>query len=72
MFGQTGIVSPTAADTGAELIVVGSHGWGPLRRLVFGGVSTALLHEAPYPVLVARPHGPTTEGSTREKEKALG
>jgi hypothetical protein len=35
-------------------------------------VSTALLHEAPYPVLVARPHGPTTEGSTREKEKALG
>jgi hypothetical protein len=56
---------------GHRLIVVGSHGWGALRRLVFGSVSTALLHEAPRPVLVARHHGLTTEGSTCEKEKAL-
>ncbi len=65
------IVSQTAADTGAELIVVGSHGWGALRRLVFGSVSTALLHEAPCPVLVARRHGQTPEDSTRENEEAL-
>jgi hypothetical protein len=32
--------------------VVGSHGWGPIRRLVFGSVSRALLDHAACPVLV--------------------
>jgi nucleotide-binding universal stress UspA family protein len=35
-------------------VVIGSHGWGAIRRLVFGSVSSALLHHAPCPVLVAR------------------
>ena len=48
-------ICKSAADTGASLLVVGSHGWGPLRRLVFGSVSTGLLHHAPCPVLVVRP-----------------
>lgn len=37
-----------------RLIVVGAHGWGPVRRLVFGSVSLGLLHHAECPVLVAR------------------
>ena len=41
----------------ARLIVVGAHGWNPLRRLVFGSVSTGVLHDAPCPVLVVRPPG---------------
>jgi nucleotide-binding universal stress UspA family protein len=48
-------IRESAADTNAALLVVGSHGFGPVRRLVFGSVSTALLHHAPCPVLVVRP-----------------
>lgn len=43
-----------AAERGAQLIVVGSHGWGAARRLFSGSVSTALVHQAPCPVLVVR------------------
>ena len=48
------MISQTAGNCDASFIVVGSHGWGAIRRLVFGSVSTALLHQAPCPVLVAR------------------
>lgn len=39
----------------AQLIVVGSHGWGAAKRLFSGSVSTGLVHSAPCPVLVVRP-----------------
>jgi nucleotide-binding universal stress UspA family protein len=39
-----------AAD--AQLIVLGSHGWGAMRRAIFGSVSTSVLHHAGRPVLV--------------------
>jgi nucleotide-binding universal stress UspA family protein len=48
------MISQTATGCDASLVVVGSHGWGPIRRLVFGSVSTGLLHDAPCPVLVVR------------------
>ncbi len=38
----------------AQLIVLGSHGWG-LRRMVFGSVSTSVVHHARRPVLVVPP-----------------
>ncbi|HZQ16495.1 MAG TPA: universal stress protein [Gaiellaceae bacterium] len=47
-----------ARDRGAAMIVMGAHGWGPIRRFVFGSVSTGVLHEAPCPVLIARPTDP--------------
>jgi nucleotide-binding universal stress UspA family protein len=37
------------------MIVMGAHGWGAIRRLVFGSVSLGVLHDAPCPVLIARP-----------------
>jgi nucleotide-binding universal stress UspA family protein len=43
-----------ARDYDAQLVVVGSHGWGPARRLFSGSVSTGLVHQAPCPVLVVR------------------
>ncbi len=46
-----------ASEHEAKLIVVGAHGWGPIRRLVSGSVSTGLLHDAPCPVLVVRGEG---------------
>lgn len=44
-----------AAEHDAQLVVVGSHGWGAARRLLSGSVSTGLIHSAPCPVLVVRP-----------------
>ncbi len=38
----------------ATILVVGSHGWGSVKRLMFGSVSNAVLHHAPCPVLVVR------------------
>ena len=43
-----------AAECGASMIVIGSHGWGAVRRLLFGSVSWAVLHHAPCSVLVVR------------------
>jgi nucleotide-binding universal stress UspA family protein len=46
-----------ARDRGAGMLVIGAHGWGAIRRLVFGSVSLGVLHDAPCPVLVARTLG---------------
>jgi nucleotide-binding universal stress UspA family protein len=35
-----------------DLLVVGSRGFGPLRRVLLGSVTAGLVHEAPCPVLV--------------------
>ena len=43
-----------AGERHAQLIVVGSHGWGAARRFFSGSVSTGLVHSAPCPVLVVR------------------
>lgn len=43
-----------AGEHRAQLIVVGSHGWGAARRFLSGSVSTGLVHSAPCPVLVVR------------------
>jgi nucleotide-binding universal stress UspA family protein len=40
-----------------DLLMVGSRSYGPFRRTLVGSVSSALIHEAPCPVLVVpRPH----------------
>jgi nucleotide-binding universal stress UspA family protein len=50
-----------ASKHDAQLIVVGSHGWGAARRFLSGSVSTGLVHSAPCPVLVVRPHRESLE-----------
>jgi len=37
---------------GADLLVIGSRGWGPLRRVLLGSTSDRLVHHAACPVLV--------------------
>ncbi|HEY3434862.1 MAG TPA: universal stress protein [Solirubrobacterales bacterium] len=37
---------------GADLLVAGSRGYGPVKRVLLGSVSTHLAHHAPCPVLV--------------------
>jgi len=46
-----------AAAEGAQLLVVGSHGRGPVRRALMGSVAQRLVEHAPMPVLVARSEG---------------
>jgi nucleotide-binding universal stress UspA family protein len=51
-----GVPGPTIVDAceevGADLLVAGSRGYGPVMRVLLGSVSTQLLHRAPCPVLV--------------------
>ena len=35
-----------------DLLVVGSRGWGPVRRVVLGSTSDRLVHRAACPVVV--------------------
>jgi nucleotide-binding universal stress UspA family protein len=65
------VIAQTAGDCGASLLVVGSHGWGRVRRLVFGSVSTGLLHHAPCPVLVARSDPESAALPAEPDEKAV-
>ena len=51
-----------ARERDASLIVIGSHGWGTVQRLLFGSVSGAVLHHAPCPVLVVRGDPPAAAG----------
>ncbi|HLM60632.1 MAG TPA: universal stress protein, partial [Pyrinomonadaceae bacterium] len=43
-----------AENWNADLIVVGSHGYGFWERMFLGSVSSAILHHAPCSVLVVR------------------
>ena len=49
-----GILS-TAADVGADLIAIGTHGHGLLSRLTLGSVAQRVLHRTELPVLAAPP-----------------
>lgn len=53
----------------ARLVVIGAHGWGRLGRLIHGSVSTAVLHDAPCPVLVV--HGTDQEPSGQPRERTV-
>jgi nucleotide-binding universal stress UspA family protein len=45
-------LAAAADDVGADVIVVASHGYGPIRRAMYGSVTSALLRVSKCPVLV--------------------
>ena len=47
-----------AAENQIELIVIASHGYGPLRQLLIGSTAERVLHHTSCPVLVV----PSKEG----------
>lgn len=47
-----GAIADACEEVGADLLVAGSRGYGPVLRVLLGSVSTALVHRAPCPVLV--------------------
>lgn len=48
------VIVDEAKAWGADLIVVGSHGYGFWDRMLLGSVSDAVIHHAPCSVLVVR------------------
>ena len=59
------------ASKKADLVVVGSHGRGPLASTVLGSISRYVVHHAHCPVLVVRApeapsHGPATASEERQ------
>ncbi len=43
-----------AADAGASLIAMATHGWGGLARVSYGGVAAGVLQAAEIPILLIR------------------
>ena len=61
-----------AASHDLDLLVCGSRGYGPVRTLLLGGTSHALVRKAACPVLVVPPGSPThTTTLPRSDEHAL-
>lgn len=46
-----------ARDWPADLIVIGSHGRGGVKRVLLGSVAEGVMRHAPCPILVARTKG---------------
>lgn len=62
------VIVDHATRLGADLVIVGSRGHGPIASLVLGSVSSEVVDNAPCPVLIARTPGITkvlfaTDGS---------
>jgi len=48
-------ISDYAQKNGVELIVIATHGYTGLKKLMFGSVALGVLHESHTPVLLIRP-----------------
>ena len=54
-----------AATENADLVAVGTHGGSRAAGITFGSIATAMLHDAPCPVLIARPAAGDPDGFPR-------
>jgi nucleotide-binding universal stress UspA family protein len=51
-------IADYAQQVGADLIVIATHGYTGMKRLMFGSVALRILHDAHTPVLLIRPAPP--------------
>ena len=63
------VILDEAEDWGADLIVLGSHGYGALKRFLLGSVSQAVVSHAKCSVEVVR-CAPVDEDQALKKQKA--
>src|SRR5438034_10407585 len=65
-------ICASAEKFAPQFVVLGSHGWGAVKRTLFGSVSTGVLHHAKCPVLVVRGEPVEDEvARSRSREAAL-
>jgi nucleotide-binding universal stress UspA family protein len=48
-------ITEYAQKNGMELIVMGTHGYTGLKKLMLGSVASGVLNQSPVPVLLIRP-----------------
>ena len=66
-------ICEAAERSAPRFLVIGSHGWGAMKRALFGSVSTGVLHHATCPVLVVpaeKADSETVKDGSREEIKA--
>ena len=61
------MIADVARETGADLVVVGSHGHTAVGSLLLGSVTQKLLHVAPCPVLAIPPMKQTVASEASER-----
>lgn len=66
------VIADVARETGADLVVVGSHGYSAVAGLLLGSVTQQLLHRAPCPVLAIPPMKQAVTSEAFERELAGG
>jgi universal stress protein A len=57
------LIVDVAAEQGADLIVMGTHGRTGLAHLALGSVAERVVRTAPCPVLTVKPHTETQESN---------
>ena len=63
------VIVREAEDFGADLIVLGSHGYGPIRRAILGSVAAAVAVEAPCAVEIIRLQRPAIKATQPGSEQ---
>jgi nucleotide-binding universal stress UspA family protein len=48
-------ITDYAKNNGMNLIIMATHGYTGMKRILLGSVASAVLHESPIPVLLIRP-----------------
>ncbi len=65
------VLAKTVQDRKIDLMVVGTHGRGALRRLLLGSAAEEICRHAPCPVITVGPHVKPLPGETDRIEKIL-
>lgn len=62
-------IADYAQKHGMDLIVIATHGYTGLKKLMFGSVALAVLHESRIPVLLIRPESCLSRGDKHSAEQ---